>query len=100
MTKRRTTQEFIEISQKTHQGFTERIKGMCDTIDLYDEIKTEMLKNHCSLNVILKIDEKIRNEVKEMHAIDNCQCDVKKGEGCSSPLCPSNYENLYQVIGK
>lgn len=91
----------------THQGFTERIKGMCDAIDLYDEIKTEMLKNHCSLNVILKIDEKIRNGVKEMteicgqmHAIDNCQCDVKKGEGCSSPLCPSNYENLYQVIGK
>jgi hypothetical protein len=35
-----------------------------------------------------------------MHTIDNCQCDVKKGEGCSSPLCPSIYENLYKVVGK
>lgn len=91
----------------THQGFTERIKGMCDAIDLYDEIKSEMLKNHCSLNVMLKIDDKIRAEVKEMaeicgqmHAIDNCQCDVKNGDACSSPLCPSIYENLYKVVGK
>ena len=91
----------------THQGFTERIKAMCDAIDLYDEIKSEMLKNHCSLNVMLKIDDKIRAEVKEMaeicgqmHAIDNCQCDVKNGDACSSPLCPSIYENLYKVVGK
>ena len=91
----------------THQGFTERIKGMCDAIDLYDEIKSEMLKNHCSLNVILKIDDKIRAEVKEMteicgqmHAIDNCQCDVKNGDACSSPLCPSIYENFYKVVDK
>ena len=91
----------------THQGFTERIKGMCEAIDLYDEIKSEMLKNHCSLDVILKIDDKIRENVKEMteicghmHAIDNCNCNVKEGDACSSPLCPSIYENLYEVDGK
>lgn len=89
------------------QEFIKRIKGICDTINLYDAIKSEMLKNHCSLDIILKIDEQIRINIKEMteicgqiHGIANCNCDVKKGEGCSSPLCPSNYEDLYQVIGK
>lgn len=88
----------------THQGFIDRMRELCNTIELYEEIKKEMIRNHCSLDIILKIDNRIRVNVKEMmdvcgqmNAIDNCNCDVKKGEGCSSPLCPSIYENIYTI---
>ena len=43
----------------THQGFTERIKGMCDAIDLYDGNTklTDFVWSGSSENLVLTFDK-------------------------------------------
>ena len=89
------------------ENFRIKVREFCDTLDLFDNIKDELLKSHSDLQIILKLDDKIRKTEKEladmcvkMSEIDTCSCTVNGSTACSSPLCPSRYNELYKVVGE
>ena len=89
------------------ENFRIKVREFCDTLDLYDNIKGELLKSHSDLQIILKLDDKIRKTEKEladmcvkMSEIDACSCKVNDNTVCSCPLCPSQYSELYKVVSE
>lgn len=81
------------------ENFRNKVRMLCDTLDFYDNLKEEILKTNIDLKYVLGLDNEIRKIEHEladisfnMVNVDTCNCDGVNS-CCSSPLCPSQYNN-------
>jgi len=86
--------------------FREEVREYCNTLDLFDDIRKELIRNYSDLNLILQLDNKIRETEKklselcaQMVEIDTCSCTINGKSVCSSPLCAGQYNEMYKVNG-
>ncbi len=84
--------------------FRKKVRDICDTLDFYDDLKNELLRNNIDTKYAIKLDSEIRKLEQEladisknMVEIDTCDCDGIN-EGCSSPLCRCQYINTSMPI--
>lgn len=82
----------------SRECFRKKVREICDTLEFYDDLKKELIKTNINVSYVLGIDKQIRvveqelaDIAKNMIEIDTCECDGVS-EGCSSPLCPSQYD--------
>ena len=76
------------------------IQEMCESLMNFGEIRSELIKNRSKLHLILSVDKEIKkiekeifNYAEDLVFLDSCECSVNGDVACSSPLCPSQYNN-------
>lgn len=85
-------------SLTVREQFRKKVRNICDSLEFFDNLKEEIRKTNIDRRILVQLDNQIRSTERElaeislnMADIDTCNCDGIT-EGCSSPLCPSQYD--------